>query len=138
MIRGRYELVPGQQTEKEIWSPKNKGIPRDIRGEDDLDEKFWKTSGFPKHRIPAKVETHVRKSIWTWLGQKMVLNTKKKRQIKLLEDVQKQLEQGVNSGVGEPGTRITRTRNSFQAPETDVIKICLMVTSEERACSRAV
>ena len=40
-----------------------------------------------------------------------------------MEEVQEQLMQGVDSGVCEPGTRITRTKNLFPTPETDVIRI---------------
>ena len=137
VIRGRNELVPGPQMVKKIWLPKNKEVSR---GESDLDKEFWKTSGFPKYMIPEGVETHVRKRVWTQLGQKYCTKYEK-------EETEKAIGGGARATRARCRFRSLRAGNknnenqklvSNSRNRCDQDIRCLMVTSEGRAHSRTI
>ena len=118
---------------KKAWSPKNPEIKISVESEAMMSEAQWQQSRFPFFAIPDKVSTHVKTDVWSNKVADHRQRSPIGGEIDLLQLVLRQLEEGVDSCVSEPGNSVTITRNLFPTPSIDIPRIADSLATEVKA-----
>ena len=103
-----------------LWRPKNPEIVwPDMDRETSLSQDEWDKTGFPSCSLPSSIVSRVSKHAWSEEIEKAEGSINGHAAVPLLQQVLRQLDVGVDSGVGPPGNQITRSSNFFTHP-TDI------------------
>ena len=111
-------FIPLQPAKDKIWDPKNPEVvwPHMPRERSMTDEE-WERSGFPHFPLPTQVVPSVNTTEWASKISGMAGKTMEHAAVPLLRSVLDQLQKGADSGVGPPGTSITKCNNLFSEPD---------------------
>jgi hypothetical protein len=82
-----------------------------------MTEEEWRNSRFPHFPLPEQVVPSVSITEWASKMAEIESKTMGHAAIPLLKSVLEQLKNGANSGVGPPGTSITKCKNFFTEPD---------------------
>lgn len=113
-----------------LWRPKNPEIVwPDMDKETRLSQEQWDKTGFPSCSLPSSIVPRVSKHAWSEEIKKAERSVNGHAAVPLLNQVLCQLDVGVNSMVGPPGTQITRSSNFFTHP-TDIQRMADALATE--------
>ena len=113
-----------------LWRPKNPEIVwPDMDRETSLSQDEWDKTGFPSCSLPSSIVSRVSKHAWSEEIEKAEGSINGHAAVPLLQQVLRQLDVGVDSGVGPPGNQITRSSNFFTHP-TDIPRMADALATE--------
>ena len=123
-------FVPLQPVRDRIWNPKNPEViwplmPRERA----MSDGEWTASRFPHFPLPDQVVPSVDTIVWASKIAGVESSTRGHAAVPLLNSVLDQLKNGANSGVGPPGTAITKCENFFSHPD-DCMKMADALATE--------
>ena len=120
---------------KRIASLQSEGVSISKTGLENPGEEFWNRKDLPFYDLPVKVITHVSTKAWKEMTGEVERDKLPgwERRLYLANEVLKQLEAGVSSGVSGEGLLPIDVENMFLEPDTDIPRLMDALLNAVRA-----